>query len=148
MCWRTEKCARSNAKKKKKKKKKVKEEVRVSIIFLSTLSPAALRSERRENNTHTHTHEKEKQRICGCLEHHQTTPRANAIAHEHQKRKNAPNPLTFKNAGNSSNLSFIVLIGFVRSPSYKQRKFPPPSSSPPCAVGFVDGMMYFLSHSK
>lgn len=138
MCWRTEKCARSNAEK---KKKKVKEEVRVSIIFHSTLSPAALRSERRENNTHTHTHTRRTNReICGCLEHHQTTPRANAIAHEHQKRKNAPNPLTFKNAGNSSNLSFIVLIGFVRSPSYKQRKFPPSSSPPRAGVGFVDGM--------
>ena len=136
MCWRTEKCARSNAEK---KKKKVKEEVRVSIIFHSTLSPAALRSERRENNTLTHTRRTNRE-ICGCLEHHQTTPRANAIAHEHQIRKNAPNPLTFKNAGNSSNLSFIVLIGFVRSPSYKQRKFPPSSSPPRAGVGFVDGM--------
>ena len=34
----------------------------------------------------------------------------------------APNPLTLRNAGNNSNLSFIVLIGFVRSPEYKHSK--------------------------
>ena len=140
MCWRTEKCARSNAKK---KRKKVKEEVRVSITFHSTLLPAALRSQRRENNTHTHTRRKNREFAAAWS----TIKPPHARMQSHMNTKNAPNPLTFKNAGNSSNLSFIVLIGFVRSPSYKQRKFPP-SSSPPCAVGFVDGMMYFLSHSK
>lgn len=155
MCWRTEKMRmRSNAKKiktKKKKKKEVKEEVRRQYYFFTPLfRPPRLCVAKEERTTHTHTRREKKKnrenlRLPGASS---TTNPALWRTQNRINAKNAPNPLTFKNAGKSSNLSFIVLIGFVRSPSYKQRKFPtPPSSfsSPPVAVvamGF--GILTFI----
>ena len=112
-----------------------------SVLFFTPLFRPPRYAQRKKRKHNTREREEKNREFAAAWSIIIKLPRAaNAIAHEHHKRKSAPNPLTFKNAGNSSNLSFIVLIGFVRSPSYKQRKFPPSSSPPRAGVGFVDGM--------